>query len=149
MHYEYGIRRKNRTFWIEWCTWQDLICYSVKLYFLSFWFCKSTQISSNINLIRYPAIFMFTFFYERYSPVSDTRLTGILDLSHDTIWAIWLARVSKLHQRHDRMTHNTTLYCLYFVCIFQNKLAYINIFIYKNMYLCSSWFDLIRSWVKI
>ena len=35
------------------------------------------------------------------SPRSGTR---ILDQSHDPIWAIWLAEVSKFHQYHDRIS---------------------------------------------
>ena len=42
---------------------------------------------------------------------SDTRPiqvgTWILDLSHDPIWAIWLAEVNKFHQLCDRINHLT------------------------------------------
>ena len=41
-------------------------------------------------------------------PGSDTRPTqvgDILDLSHDPIWAIWLAEVRKFHQHHDRIVY--------------------------------------------
>ena len=35
--------------------------------------------------------------------------TWILDLSHDPIWAIWLAELSKFHQHHDRIYNISTI----------------------------------------
>ena len=37
------------------------------------------------------------------TPVPPRSGTWILDLSHDPIWAIWLAEVRKFHQHHDRI----------------------------------------------
>ena len=48
-----------------------------------------------------------------FFPGSDNRPTQVgdidLDLSHDPIWAIWLAEVKKFHEHHDRISyyHNT------------------------------------------
>ena len=54
----------------------------------------------------------FYTFYERHffpgqTPVSPRSRTWILDLSHDPIWAIWLAEVGKFHQHHDRISNYT------------------------------------------
>ena len=37
------------------------------------------------------------------TPVPRRSETWILDLSHDQIWAIWLAGVRKFDQHHDRI----------------------------------------------
>ena len=52
---------------------------------------------------------MKAFFYPGQTPVPAGSGTWIIDLSHDPIWAIWLAEVRKFHQHHDRMS-NCVLY---------------------------------------
>ena len=56
----------------------------------------------------------FDTFYESHfspgqTPVPPRSGTCIPDLSHDPIWAIWLAEVRKFHQHHDRIRCNLKL----------------------------------------
>ena len=70
------------------------------------------------SAVKYTAIFsMFLHFLWKpflpgHTPVPPRSGTWILDLSHDPIWAIWLAEVRKFHQHHDRLP--TNLYLFYF-----------------------------------
>ena len=63
------------------------------------------------KLIKYTAILpkFFTLFMKAIFPVLTLVLlrsgTWTLDLSHDPIWAIWLAEIGKFHQHHDRILH--------------------------------------------
>ena len=75
--------------------------YFLFVYFLHFDFKDS---------IKYTAIYLFKFlhflwktFFPGQTPVPPRSVTWILDLSHDPIWAIWLAEVRKFHQHHDRI----------------------------------------------
>ena len=60
------------------------------------------------NIQQYYSSF-YTFyeshFFPGQTPVPPRSGTCIPDLSHDPIWAIWLAEVRKFHQHHDRMSH--------------------------------------------
>ena len=51
--------------------------------------------------------------YPGQTPIPLRSGTWILDLSHDPIWAIWLAEVRKFDQHHDRM------FCYTWFCIGQ------------------------------
>ena len=53
----------------------------------------------------YPSFYTFyeSHFFAGQTPVPPRSGTWILDLSHDPIWAIWLAEVRKFHQHHDRI----------------------------------------------
>ena len=55
----------------------------------------------------YPSFYTFyeSYFFPGQTPVPPRSGTWILDLSHDPIWAIWLAEVRKFHQHHDRINH--------------------------------------------
>ena len=55
----------------------------------------------------YPSFYTFyeSHFFPGQTPVPPRSGTCIPDLSHDPIWAIWLAEVRKFHQHHDRMWH--------------------------------------------
>ena len=51
--------------------------------------------------------FLWKLFFPGQTPVPPRSGTWILDLSHDPIWAIWLAEVNKFHQHHDRIDFST------------------------------------------
>ena len=76
-------------------------------YFYFLFFTSILKMQSNIQRY-YPS---FNTFYESHffpgqtpvPPRSGRSGTWILDLSHDPIWAIWLAEVRKFHQHHDRI----------------------------------------------
>ena len=59
--------------------------------------------------IKYTAIlstflqFLWKLFFPGQTPVPPRSGTWILDLSHDQIWAIWLAEVRRFHHHHDRL----------------------------------------------
>ena len=61
------------------------------------------------DVIKYTATlskflhFLWKLFFPGQTPVPSRSGTWILDLSHDLIWAIWLAEVWKFHQHHDRI----------------------------------------------
>ena len=65
------------------------------------WVWKCNQTYSYI--IQFCTLFMKPIFPGRQTPVPPRSGTWIVDLSHDPIWAIWLAEASKFHQHHDRM----------------------------------------------
>ena len=54
----------------------------------------------------YPSLYTFyeSHFFPGQTPVPPRSGTCIPDLSHDPIWAIWLAEVRKFHQHHDRIS---------------------------------------------
>ena len=56
----------------------------------------------------YPSFYTFyeSHFFPGQTPVPPRSGTCIPDLSHDPIWAIWLAEVRKFHQHHDRIGDN-------------------------------------------
>ena len=78
--------------------------YSYFLFVHFFTFILNVQ--SNIQQY-YPSFYTFyeSHFFPGQTPVPPRSGTCILDLSHDPIWAIWLAEVTKFHQHHDRITH--------------------------------------------
>ena len=55
----------------------------------------------------YPNFYTFYegHFFPGQTPVPLRSGTCIPDLSHDPIWAIWLAEVRKFHQHHDRISN--------------------------------------------
>ena len=61
------------------------------------------------NIIQVFTLFMKAIFPGQ-TPVPPRSGTWILDLSHDPIWAIWLAEVRKFHQHHDRICYNSASY---------------------------------------
>ena len=93
-YFKYSNNRQHKVFhWILPSRTQTKINYHVRyLYFL------------------FVCVF-FPHFMKVIFPGSDTRPiqvgTWILDLSHDPIWAIWLAEVNKFHQLCDRINHLT------------------------------------------
>ena len=62
------------------------------------------KMQSNVQQY-YPSFYTFyeSYFFPGQTPVPPRSGTWILDLSHDPIWAIWLAEVRKFHQHHDRI----------------------------------------------
>ena len=83
----------------------------------------------------YPSFYTFFLwkpFFPGQTPVPRRSGPWILDLSHDPIWAIWLAEVRKFHQHHDKMINSirTKVIWIHSSIIMQENCSY-------NMYLCA------------
>ena len=72
--------------------------YSYFLFVYSFTMNLKMQSKSFLHFLWKP-------FFPGQTPVPSRSGTWILDLSHDPIWAIWLAEVRKFHQHHDGIFH--------------------------------------------
>ena len=72
-------------------------------FFFHFDFKDTIKYTATLSKFLY---FLWKPFFPGQTPVPPRSGTWILDLSHDPIWAIWLAEVRKFQQHQDRISNH-------------------------------------------
>ena len=97
-------RMKNQQIWSNLSKFTRPVAAIKSLRFALFYF-DFKDVINYIAMLSKFLHFLWKPFFPGQTPVPPRSGTWILDLSHDPIWAIWLAEVRKFHQHHDRITY--------------------------------------------